>query len=179
MRRRTALVAAACSLLLAGCGGSGSDADDADRAAPRDRATTTATTAADEDLPPVQVTAPVAFTNVKDRVVVEGTASVSEGDLRWAVLDAAGEPFVSGRADASCGAPCRGDFRFTVPLGTVEIGSWELHVWAPNAAEGAEASSTERLHDTFVPITVVKQLDPDAPAADALPPGGVPSSPTG
>lgn len=122
------------------------------------------------ELPPVQLTAPAPFQELVGSFILQGTAQVHEGAIAWAILDAKLRPMVTGRAQASCGAPCRGKFRIRIPLKGVPLGSWELHAWSPNVAdEGAE-----RLHDTMVPITVTDRRTPGAPAPGTIPPGGVP-----
>lgn len=190
---------AALTLLAAGCGssdGSGSgpgakakhdaqadedakgDAstgadDDAD-----DGSTDATDPAGGDDLPPIQITTPASFATVSKSMVLAGTASVSEGTVAWAIYDASQKAMVSGTTTATCGAPCRGKFRVAISLAKVPLGSWELHAWSPNMADGSEGEDPH-LHDTLVPITVAAKLDPDAPAADEPPPGGVPNSPAG
>ncbi len=103
--------------------------------------------------PIIQVRSPAPLSYVSGAFVLAGTAQVFEGDLRWAILDSSLEPMVQGRMTASCGAPCRGTFRARIPLRGVELGSWELHVWAPPVDDDDPA----RMHDTMVPITVTDQ----------------------
>jgi hypothetical protein len=181
----TALVLLA--LLLAGCGGDDGELNSKPESGARteDSATTEDPASADDgsdaavteepldpgvELPPIQVTAPASFANLYGSFVLAGTAKVFEGDLRWAILDAAQKPMAQGRMTATCGGPCRGDFRTRVSLRGVKVGSWELHVWAPPVAD----DDPERMHDTMVPITVTAQPVTDVPPPDALPPGGVP-----
>lgn len=121
-------------------------------------------------LPPIEVIAPPTFSSVHRSFVLRGTAQVHEGELRWAILDADLEALASGRMMASCGAPCRGKFSTRVDVSKVPVGSWELHVFAPPVADG----DPPRVHDVILPITVAAN-PVDQPAADAPPPGGVPS----
>lgn len=121
---------------------------------------------------PIAITTPAPFTNVIRRTgaLLTGSATVTEGSLMWAILGSDLRPLAQGRMQATCGAPCSGTFRVRVATATVPIGSYELHVWSPNAADEGPA----RLHDTLVPITIVEQETKGAPAPDAFPPGGVP-----
>lgn len=183
------LVATLAPLLLAGCGdGTGTpgsderstrqERDDATGSEEQDRSGEATDTNPDAEategepqaqLPPIQVTSPKAFENVHGSLLLAGTAQVHEGALAWAILDAQLRPMARGRMSATCGAPCRGRFRTSVPLRRVPPGSWELHVWSPNTAD----DGPRRLHDTMVPISVTDR-PVDAPAPDAPPPGGVP-----
>jgi hypothetical protein len=196
--RRAAAIAVHAALLvlamlvIAGCGGSGDDgAKDSDA---RDAKTTSTSDEHDEgdgeehpdedepgdptevpdpvpegELPPIQVRSPEPLSYVSRSFILAGSAQVFEGDLRWAILDANLKPMAQGRMTASCGAPCRGNFRTRIPLAGVQVGSWELHVWQPPVADGDPA----RVHDTMVPITVTAE-PVDAPDPGATPPGGVP-----
>lgn len=158
-------------LVVAGCG-----ADDADDDATR----TTGTTVSEDDVAvdeidgppelPIQVETPKTFASVHESFELSGTAVAHEGELRWAILDAALRPMASGSMTASCGAPCRGDFSTTVKLAKVPVGSWEMRVFQPPVAD----DDPERVNDTIIPITVTAHPVGDQPAADAPPPGGVP-----
>lgn len=122
------------------------------------------------ELPPIQVTSPAQFANLYRSFVLAGTASVFEGTLRWAILDAKLKPMISGTTTATCGGPCRGKFRVRVPIANVPVGSWELHVWQPPVAD----DDPERVHDVMVPITVTATRVTDAPPPGTMPPGGEP-----
>lgn len=149
---------------------SGEDAgDEAADDEPAGEATSVPDPTPEGELPPIQVTSPAAFANVHRSFVLAGSAMVHEGTLAWAILDADLRPMVRGTTTTTCGAPCRGRFRARVSLARVPVGSWELHVWSPNVADEGPA----RLHDTMVPISVTDR-PVDAPAPDAIPPGGVP-----
>lgn len=168
-----ALVALLLAATAAGCGDDERSSDDDARSATA-AANDTPDDASDDDAAPaspIRVETPKSFASVHGSFELSGTAQAHEGELRWAILDAALEPMTSGSMTASCGAPCVGTFATTVDVSKVPIGSWELHVWQPPVAD----SDPERVHDTIVPITVTaKPVDPDDPAADAPPPGGVP-----
>ena len=183
------LLVAALALLLAGCGSDGDDRRDASGSGAKTETSTTGDDApADEgedddapattvpepvpagEQPPIVVTSPAPLAYVNGTFVLRGSAEVYEGELRWAILDARLKPMAQGAFAASCGAPCRGTFSKRIPLRGVAIGSWELHVWAPPVDAGDPA----RMHDTMVPITVTDQ-PVDAPAPDAIPPGGAPA----
>lgn len=182
-RRLTALaLALLAALLLAGCGGSNDETSGADGGDPPAATTTTSssddgrdptTTDPEPDAPtepPITITSPKPFASVHGTLRLTGTTLAHEGDLRWAILDASLEPMRSGSMTASCGAPCRGRFATTIPLASVPVGSWELHVWQPPVAD----EDPERVHDTMVPITITEFPVDDQPAVDAPPPGGAP-----
>jgi len=186
---RLLLILGALVLLVAGCGSDdgGGDGDSSSDQA-RDASTSTTTTAEDEpaeptgvpepvpegELPPIVVTSPQPLGYVSGAFVLTGSAQVTEGALRWAILDAKLKPMATGAFDASCGAPCRGTFRTRVPLRDVAIGSWELHVWTPPVAD----DDPQRVHDTMVPITVTAEPVQGTPPPGAEPPGGVPNAPS-
>jgi hypothetical protein len=193
MRRTlaTSVVLLLLALLLAGCGGddgeSSSTSDsssrtedsatteepaDADDGDADDSAVTEEPFDPDTELPPIQVSSPASFANLYRSFVLAGTAQVFEGDLRWAIYDASRKPMAQGRMTATCGGPCRGDFRTRVSLRGVKVGSWELHVWAPPVAD----DDPEHMHDTMVPIVVTARPVADVPPPDAPPPGGVPET---
>lgn len=178
------------ALLAAGCGGSG---DGPSKDGSRDTSTKSTSTSDDGDEPvttdedegeptkvpepvpagqkaPIRIVTPSSLQQLVGSFVLSGEATVNEGALAWAILDAKLRPMVSGRITASCGAPCRGRFRVRIPLRNVPLGSWELHVWAPNAAD----TGPRRLNDTMVPITVSDQRTPGQPDPTAVPPGGPP-----
>lgn len=124
----------------------------------------------DGTLPPIQVTSPAPLAYVNDSFLLTGSAQVFEGTLRWQILDEQLRPQRQGTITATCGAPCRGTFRSRIPLRGVQVGSWELHVFAPPVAD----DDPPRVHDVMVPITVTDEPVAGAPDADAQPPGGVP-----
>lgn len=190
MRAPLALLALA-ALLAAGCGGSDGTAADGDRrdASPAETEDDTAThsdvEAADEgeegeptampepvpegEQPPIVISRPMPFEQLVGSFVLRGSATVFEGALVWAILDARLRPMATGPITASCGAPCRGTFRTRISVAKVPVGSWELHVWAPDAS-----GRSERQHDTMVPVSVARQRTPGAPGPGAVPPGGPP-----
>jgi hypothetical protein len=179
-------------LLAAGCGGSDDDSskDDSRDASTTKTKTDTSTnsdveaadegevgepTAVPEPVPegeqaPIVVTKPAPFEQLVGSFVLSGSASVFEGALTWAILDARLKPMVTGNITASCGAPCRGTFRTRISLAKVPVGSWELHVWAPNAS----GQGNPRQHDAMVPVSVATQRTPGAPDPGTMPPGGAP-----
>lgn len=179
--RRVALVLLV-ALVACGCGSTDDAAgDDRDERSPDPAKTQTTedepadptdvpAPVPDGEQPPIVVTSPESLGYVSGSFILEGTAQVFEGDLRWAILDAKLKPMAQGSFAASCGAPCRGKFRIRVPLRTVEVGSWELHVWAPPVADDDPA----RVHDTMIPITVTAEPVQGTPAPGETPPGGVP-----
>jgi hypothetical protein len=176
------------ALLAAGCGDADAD-DSSSKDAKRDAAKTTTTDsdepAADDEQgeatklpepvpageqPPIVISSPDPFAQLVGSFILQGEASVHEGALTWAILDAKLKPMVTGHITATCGAPCRGRFRMRISLRNVPIGSWELHVWSPNVADSGPA----RLHDTMVPVSVSDQRTPGQPDPNAAPPGGPP-----
>lgn len=188
-RRRQALTVVpiiVLALLGSGCGGS--DDGDAEDAADTTTNAEQATDHADEDggsatdagadgpgdasqqdAQQITITAPKAFETLVGTMVLQGRARVAEGALAWTIQSGQPRPLASGRMTATCGAPCRGTYRTPIPLGRVPAGSYELHVFAPNAGEGPA-----RLHETMVPITIATERIPGAPPPDAAPPGGLP-----
>lgn len=114
----------------------------------------------------ISIGEPSPFATVTRTFVLAGTATTTEGALQWELRVGAGEPPVTtGRMTASCGAPCRGQYRTTVRAPRARPGSYELVVWETSAEDG------RRLGETFVPVTVVAQRDPGAPPSDTPPPG--------
>jgi hypothetical protein len=176
-RRAFLPLAAACVLLVAGCG-EGTDDGTRDRSPAKDAAepaTTTEATTPEPDAAklPIIVTSPSGFQSVHRAFTLKGTATVFEGAVAWQILDASDEPLAAGTAQASCGTPCSGTFSTKVDVSKVEPGSWELHVFQPPVAD----DDPPRLHDFIVPITITTgPIDPDDPGPDAPPPGGAPTS---
>ena len=198
MRAAVALLALAV-LLAAGCGGSDGENSGDDSRDTSSKETETDSDAHDEgdeehdgddegdtgdegeptampepvpegEQPPIVISKPTPFEQVVGSFVLSGSASVFEGALTWAILDARLKPMVTGNITASCGAPCRGTYRTRISLAKVPVGSWELHVWGPNAS----GQGNPRLHDTMVPVSVATERTPGAPDPGAAPPGGAP-----
>jgi hypothetical protein len=167
--------------LLAGCG----SGDDGSTSTSEPKQVTTETTdttteaepeptkvpepVPDGEVAPIVITTPRPFSTAVGTLLLAGQATVFEGALHWAILGSDLKPMVEGHMQASCGAPCRGRYRVRIPLAKVPLGSYELHVWAPDAS-----GRTERQHDTMVPVTISDQQVEGAPEPGSVPPGGPP-----
>lgn len=165
-------VIAIAALIGAGCGGE-TESTSAPETTTEDAASPTDDAAPPDGRPetPIMIESPATFASVHGSFELAGTAIAHEGELRWEILDEHLKPMASGPIEVSCGAPCRGNFSTTIKLDEVPVGSWELHVFQPPIADEDEP----RVNDTILPITVTPKPVDDQPAADAPPPGGVPS----
>ena len=91
------------------------------------------------DLAPIWVDSPTRdqVLPAGTKVTVKGQATVFEANVAWD-LQRGATTVKQGHATASIGAPERG--QYSIDLGTLQPGSYTIHVWEPSAKDGSVAA---------------------------------------
>lgn len=101
----------------------------------------------DETFEPfIDLVAPVDDQQVTDELELVGCSSVHEGTIQYRLLDGDGETLDEGFTTASCGGPCVGEFRESVPLDATEgEPAIYVQVFWEDVSDGSERDLVERI----------------------------------
>jgi hypothetical protein len=85
----------------------------------------------------VWVTSPGQLTTIGRRLTVKGTATVFEGTVSWSLRRLSGGVVAEGSAQATTGAPGRGDWTVTVTIPANVTGDVVFKAWESSARDGS------------------------------------------